>query len=46
MKNIKIIAVSENDAEFLQKLMTDETVMTVLNEIPTTLSVWIDAIKE
>ena len=46
MKNIKIIAVTENDAEFLQKLMNNEAVMAVLNEVPTTLAVWVDAIKE
>ena len=46
MKNIKIIAVTENDAEFLQKLMNNEAVMAILNEVPTTLSVWVDAIKK
>ncbi|MBP1549970.1 MAG: hypothetical protein J6A05_08195, partial [Oscillospiraceae bacterium] len=46
MKNIIIIAITENDAEFLQKLMNNESVMSVLNEVPTTLSVWGDAIKE
>lgn len=46
MKNIKIIAVTENDAEFLQKLMNNETVMAILNEVPTALAVWVDAIKE
>lgn len=46
MKNIKIIAITENDAEFLQKLMNNEAVMDILNEVPTTLSVWGDAIKE
>lgn len=46
MKNIKIIEVNESDAEFLNELMNNEAVMSVLNEIPTTIFVWNEAIKE
>lgn len=46
MKNLKIIKVNERDAPFLQELMNNESVMAVLNEVPTTLNVWIDAIIE
>ena len=46
MKNLKIIKVNERDAQFLQELMNNESVMAVLNEVPTTLNVWIDAIIE
>lgn len=46
MKNIKIIAVNKGDAEFLQELMNNESIMTVLNEVPTTVEVWSDAIIE
>ena len=42
MKNLKIIKVNERDAQFLQELMNNESVMAVLNEVPTTLNVWID----
>lgn len=46
MKNIKIIEVNESDAQFLQELMNNESVMTVLNEVPTTVDAWADAIIE
>ena len=46
MKNIKIIEVNEGDAQFLQELMNNESVMSVLNEVPTTFNVWADAIIE
>lgn len=41
-----IAAVNKHDAEFLQKLMNNESIMTVLNEIPTTVEIWADAIIE
>lgn len=46
MKNIMIVAVNKHDAKFLQELMNNESVMTVLNEIPTTVEIWADAIIE
>ena len=46
MKNIKIIKVNEGDSQFLQELMNNESVLTSLNEVPTTIEVWTDAISE
>lgn len=46
MKNIKVIKVNEGDARFLQELMNNESVLTSLNEVPTTIEVWADAISE
>ena len=36
--------VSKNDAEFLHRLMNDASVLQVLNEVPTQLQDWTDAI--
>lgn len=46
MKNIKIIKVNKKDSQFLYKLMNDKFILTALNEIPTTLEIWADAITE
>ena len=43
--NVKIFEVSENDALFLCKLMNDKNILDSLNEVPTQLSDWIDAIS-
>lgn len=45
-KKIKTVQVNEKDAEFLSKLMNNESVMTALNEVHTTADVWVDAIAE
>lgn len=46
MENIKIVKVDEGNAQFLYELMNDKSVLTALNEIPTTLEIWTDAITE
>lgn len=46
MRKIEIIMVNENDAPFLQELMNNESVMTALNETPTTVNIWTAAITE
>ena len=46
MTNIKIQEVQINDAEFLCKLMNNESVMESLNEVPTSLCDWRCAIAE
>lgn len=46
MDNIKLIEVNEGNAQFLHELMNNESVMAVLNEVPTTADVWADAIIE
>lgn len=38
-KGIKIVLVNENDAVFLSELMSNEEVMTALNEVPTAAEV-------
>ena len=43
--NVKIFEVSENDALLLCKLMNDKNILDSLNEVPTQLSDWIDAIS-
>ncbi|MHB0998160.1 MAG: GNAT family N-acetyltransferase [Armatimonadota bacterium] len=44
MKNIKIRQITQNDALFLQQLMNNDQVMTILNEAPTSVDFWADAI--
>jgi len=46
MNNIKLRAVSDDDAQFLASLMNTDTVLNALNELPTQLGDWMDAIKE
>ncbi len=46
MNNIKINKVGKSDAQFLYDLMNNESIMTVLNEVPTVINVWVDAIIE
>lgn len=46
MDNIRIVDANEENARFLFELMNDAFLMDVLNEVPTTIDVWIDAIKE
>lgn len=46
MNNIKINKVKKSDAQFLHSLMNNESIMTVLNEVPTAINVWADAIIE
>jgi len=43
---IKINKVQESDAQFLYELMNNESVMSVLNEVPTAIKLWSDAIIE
>ena len=43
--NIRILNVCENDAAFLHKIMNDKNMLDALDEIPTQLSDWIDAIS-
>lgn len=43
--NVKILEVCESDAQFLFELMNDERILDVLNELPTQVSDWIDAIS-
>ena len=45
-KNARIKLVCKNDAEFLNELMNCTTVLQILNEVPTKLQDWIDAINE
>ena len=45
-KNVRIKLVCKNDAEFLNVLMNCTTVLQILNEVPTKLQDWIDAINE
>ena len=45
-KNVRIKLVCKNDAEFLNVLMNCTTVLQILNEVPTELQDWIDAINE
>lgn len=46
MKNIEVKQVTQNDALFLQQLMNNSMIMAVLNELPTSVDVWADAILE
>lgn len=46
MENIKIIDVNDENAQFLNELMNNESVMVALNEVPTTIDDWADAIRE
>jgi len=46
MKNIKLRAVCNDDANFLHLIMNDNTILDALNEVPTQLCDWIDAISE
>lgn len=45
MDNIKLYAVSDTDAQFLCSIMNTDTILDALNELPTQLGDWIDAIK-
>lgn len=46
MKKIEIRQVTQNDALFLQQLMNDSQIMTILNALPTSVDVWVNAIFE
>ena len=46
MNKIRIAEVESKDAEFLYELMNNEAVMAVLNEVPTTVDVWKEAVAE
>ena len=46
MNNIKLRAVSNGDAQFLTFIMNTDSVLNALNELPTQLEDWVDAIKE
>lgn len=46
MNDIKLRAVSAADAQFLTFIMNTDTVLNSLNELPTKLEDWMDAIKE
>lgn len=46
MDNIKLRAVSDADAQFLAFIMNTDIVLEALNELPTQLADWVDAIKE
>ena len=45
-KTIRIRPVCGNDAEFLSRLMNCPAVLERLNEVPTSLQDWIDAVRE
>lgn len=45
MNNIKLRSVSDRDAQFLTFIMNTDSVLNALNELPTKLEDWIDAIK-
>lgn len=42
---IRILNVCEDDAEFLYRIMNDQNILDALDEIPTQLNDWIDAIS-
>lgn len=44
MDNIRIVDVCEDDAQFLYKIMNDPNILEALDEVPTQLGDWIDAI--
>ena len=46
MYNIKLRAISSNDAPFLFSIMNTDIILKALNEVPTQLCDWIDAIRE
>lgn len=46
MDNITLRAVSDADAQFLCSVMNTDAILDALNELPTQLGDWIDAIKE
>lgn len=46
MNNIKLRAVSAADAQFLFSIMNLDAILNALNEVPTQLDDWMDAIKE
>ena len=46
MGNIKLCTVSDTDAQFLCSIMNTDTILDALNELPTQLGDWIDAINE
>lgn len=46
MNSIKLRAVSDTDAQFLYSIMNTDTILDALNELPTQLGDWADAIKE
>ena len=46
MNNIKLRAVSNSDAQFLTVIMNTDSVLNALNELPTQLEDWVDAIRE
>ncbi len=43
--NIRILNVCEDDAAFLHRIMNDRNILDALDEVPTQLSDWIDAIS-
>lgn len=45
MNNINLRAVSDTDAEFLCTVMNTDTILKALNELPTQLADWVDAIN-
>lgn len=46
IRNIELRQVTCNDALFLQQLMNDSQIMAILNELPTSVDVWQNAILE
>ena len=46
MNNIKLRTVTEADAQFIYFIMNIDTVLNALNELPTKLEDWVEAIKE
>lgn len=46
MKNININKVKSSDAQFLHTLMNNGSIISALNEVPTTVDVWSDAIDK
>lgn len=46
MNNIKLRTVTDADAQFLFSIMNIDTILNALNEVPTQLGDWMDAIKE
>ena len=46
MNNINLRIVSDTDAQFLTFIMNTDSVLNALNELPTQLEDWVDAIRE
>lgn len=46
MDDIRIIKVTKNDAEFINRLMNDKSIMERLNEVETSIHIWEAAIRE